>query len=71
MTLDACEAIVHRVHSIDFAAAVDDAGIWDAMWRPTVMKFVDWVVPNTLELANMDERCLHPLAEKKISIFRS
>lgn len=44
---------------------------WEGLWTPTVKKFCRIVVPNVLELANINELCMNPLAAKKFGIFQS
>lgn len=71
MSLDSFNAIVDLVKLIDFAGAVNCRWKWDGNWRPVVKKFVDFIIPNQLELANMEAGCINPLARKKIVMFRS
>lgn len=71
MDANSLEAIQHRVITINYLEAVGSKWKWEGMWRPAVMKFADIVIPNQLELANIDERRLNPLAQKKIAMFRS
>lgn len=71
MTVDDYEAVERRVISINYLEASEAKWKWPGMWRPAVKEFVDKVIPNQLELANMDEHRLNPLGQKKIAMFRS
>lgn len=69
MTVNDFKVLESAVRSIDFEVSFMGPTYWERIWKPVVKKFCRIVFPNLLELANVDERALNPLASKKLEMF--
>lgn len=66
-------AIVDLIAGMNFVEFAErcEKWTWKAMWNVVIRKFAEVEVTDLLELANMNEHDVNPLAEKKVAIFKS